>query len=143
MKKIVTLYILLSICFFSCNSDDSSNDPIIAGCTDSEALNFNNYAVEDDGSCEYPIFSSPDIIDVDLAKINRKVLVVGIDGFRSDVMTEQITPFMYNLSQSRNGYYNLIHNTEGITYSGPNWTSMLIFSQYNSYYWTSMPIISQ
>lgn len=76
-------------------------------------------------SCKSDNERGPDVIDIDPSKINRKVLVIGIDGFRSDAMTEQITPFMYNLSQSRNGYYNLIHNAEEITYSGPNWTSML------------------
>ena len=125
MKKLVILYISSFTCFFSCNSNDNPSDPTIAGCTDSDALNYNSEAEEDDGTCEYSTFSGPDVIEIDSSKINKKVLVVGIDGFRSDVMTEQITPFMYNLSQSRNGYYNLIHTTEEITYSGPNWTSML------------------
>ena len=66
----------------------------------------------------------PDTITVDSLKINRKVLIVGIDGFRSDVMQESMTPFMFAL-QNRNSYYNIIHETEAITYSGPNWTSML------------------
>jgi len=62
---------------------------------------------------------------IDAEKINRKILIIGIDGFRSDAMTKDITPFMYNLIQNNNIYYNLNHNTEGITYSGPNWSSML------------------
>jgi len=65
-----------------------------------------------------------DTITVDSLKINRKVLIVGIDGFRSDVMQESMTPFIFNL-QDRNNYYNLTHQTEAITYSGPNWSSML------------------
>ena len=66
-----------------------------------------------------------DILTIDSEKINRKILVVGIDGFRSDAMQESVTPFMYSLTQHSNAYYNLTHNTEGITYSGPNWSSML------------------
>ena len=112
---------LFSLFLISCSSDDET----IAGCMDTNALNYIDEAVEEDGSCEYTLFNGPDTIEVDPSKINRKVLIVGIDGFRSDVMTEQITPFMYNLSQSRNGYYNLIHTAEEITYSGPNWTAML------------------
>ena len=121
MSKIYTISVLFSLLFFSCSSDNDT----IKGCMDADALNHNPDAVEEDGSCEYTLFSGPDTIEVDPSKINRKVLIVGIDGFRSDVMTEQITPFMYNLSQSRNGYYNLIHTAEEITYSGPNWTAML------------------
>ena len=68
---------------------------------------------------------SNDVITVDSLKINRKVLVIGIDGFRSDVMQQQFTPFMYNLSESNNVYYTPNHIVEGITYSGPNWSSML------------------
>ena len=66
-----------------------------------------------------------DIITVDPLKANRNVLVVGIDGFRSDIIQQNITPFIYNLSQTNNVYSTQNHITEGITYSGPNWSSML------------------
>ncbi len=66
-----------------------------------------------------------DIITIDPLKIDRKVLVIGIDGFRSDAMQETFTPFMYNLSQKNNVYFNSTHIVEGITYSGPNWSSIL------------------
>ena len=69
--------------------------------------------------------SMNDVITVDSLKINRKVLVIGIDGFRSDIMQQKFTPFMYNLSESNNVYYTPNHIVEGITYSGPNWSSML------------------
>ena len=68
---------------------------------------------------------SSDVITIDSLKINRKVLVVGIDGFRSDIMTPEITPFINSLSQKNNTYFTLDHITEEITYSGPNWSSML------------------
>ena len=42
---------------------------------------------------------------IDAEKINRKILIIGIDGFRSDAMTKDITPFMYNLIQNNNIYY--------------------------------------
>tara|TARA_B100001250_G_scaffold406348_1_gene425232 strand:- start:262 stop:1197 length:936 start_codon:yes stop_codon:yes gene_type:complete len=57
--------------------------------------------------------------------INRKVLVIGVDGIRSDVMQDSISPFLFDLSQQENTYFTDSHITEGITYSGPNWSSLL------------------
>ena len=79
------------------------------------------YCSEDED--RYPT-EETDYIRVDSLKINRKALIVGIDGFRSDALQQEITPFMYSL-QHRNSYYNINHVTEEITYSGPNWLSML------------------
>tara|TARA_B100000530_G_scaffold332816_1_gene279777 strand:- start:389 stop:1333 length:945 start_codon:yes stop_codon:yes gene_type:complete len=98
MNKIIYLFPLaLMFVFSSCDPDENANPNPNEG---------------------------PDTITVDSLKINRKVLIVGIDGFRSDVMQESMTPFMFNL-QDRNNYHNLTHQTEEITYSGPNWSSML------------------
>ena len=58
-------------------------------------------------------------------EINRKVLVIGIDGFRSDVMQQSITPFLYTLSEKENVYYTAAHVVEEYTSSGPNWSSLL------------------
>jgi len=96
MKKLFIIHIVLLL-IFACGVDDGSN---------------NNPPIED-------------IIVVDSTKINRKVLVIGIDGFRSDVMQDTITPFLHSLTKHNNLYYTLDHITEGITYSGPNWSSML------------------
>tara|TARA_B100001540_G_scaffold315405_1_gene342577 strand:+ start:404 stop:1312 length:909 start_codon:yes stop_codon:yes gene_type:complete len=62
---------------------------------------------------------------IDSNKINRKVLIVGIDGFRSDALLSSTTPFIYNMIEDKNVYYNFSHNTELYTLSGPNWSSML------------------
>ena len=56
------------------------------------------------------INQGPDTITIDSLKIHRKVLIIGIDGFRSDVMQESMTPFMFAL-QNKNSYYNVIHES--------------------------------
>ena len=80
--------------------------------------------------------SDCDLLDhsviIDSLKINNKVLIIGIDGFRSDAMTQEITPFIYDFSQ-RNVYKNLSHLTEEDTYSGPNWSSILTGVHYNKH----------
>ncbi len=57
--------------------------------------------------------------------INRKVLVIGIDGIRSDAMQDSISPFLFDLSLQEDTYFTDSHMTERITYSGPNWSSLL------------------
>ncbi|WP_289055686.1 alkaline phosphatase family protein [Carboxylicivirga marina] len=64
-------------------------------------------------------------IFIDGNKRGRKVLIIGIDGFRSDAMQQHISPFLYNLSQLSDTYYNDAHQVEKLTFSGPNWTSIL------------------
>ena len=59
-------------------------------------------------------------------------MIIGIDGFRSDAMTQEITPSIYEFSQ-RNVYKNLSHLTEEDTYSGPNWSSILTGVHYNKH----------
>ena len=49
---------------------------------------------------------------------------MGIDGFRSDAMTEQISPKIHFLFTQNNTYNNVEHKTEE-NYSGPNWSSIL------------------
>jgi len=66
-----------------------------------------------------------DNIDYNSEQIDRKVLVIGIDGIRSDVIQDTISPFLYNLSQNSNVYYTPSHKVEEYTYSGPNWSSIL------------------
>lgn len=58
-------------------------------------------------------------------KKDRKVLIIGIDGFRADALQNSIAPFMYSLSQSEDTYFTATSKTEKATSSGPNWTSLL------------------
>ena len=60
------------------------------------------------------------------------MIIIGIDGFRSDALTQETTPFLYALSQ-RNAYVNLSHLTEEDTYSGPNWSSILTGVHYDKH----------
>ena len=73
-----------------------------------------------------------DSVIIDSLKINNKVIIIGIDGFRSDAMTQEITPNIYSLCQ-RNVYRNFSHLTEEDTYSGPNWSSILTGVHYNKH----------
>jgi len=78
--------------------------------------------------CEF----QDDSVKVDSLKISNKVIIIGIDGFRSDAMTQEITPSIFDFSQ-RNVYKNLSHLTEEDTYSGPNWSSILTGVHYNKH----------
>tara|TARA_Y100000385_G_scaffold33916_1_gene31846 strand:+ start:47 stop:979 length:933 start_codon:yes stop_codon:yes gene_type:complete len=95
MKRISLLPILIIILFFSC--EKPSND------------------------CHLLSNSS----EVDTSKLSRKVLVLGLDGVRSDAMNENNSPFMFALSATDGVYFTASHSVESITYSGPNWSSIL------------------
>ena len=73
-----------------------------------------------------------DSVKVDSLKISNKVIIIGVDGFRSDALTQEITPSIFDFSQ-RNVYKNLSHLTEKDTYSGPNWSSILTGVHYNKH----------
>lgn len=93
--KKISLLLLCILCFVSCKKD-------------------------------LPVEDCPeDILSIDPTIGNNNVLIVGIDGFRSDALTENITPFMYGLSSRDDVYYTPFHKTEEDTYSGPNWSSIL------------------
>ena len=89
------VYFLMLICFMSCKKDLPVNL-----CVSS-------------------------VVSLDTTISNHNVLIVGIDGFRSDALREDITPFMYNLSSRDDVYFTPFHKTEEDTYSGPNWSSLL------------------
>lgn len=65
------------------------------------------------------------LINIDTNKIDRKILIIGIDGFRSDAMQDSISPFLYEFSLRSTTYYNDQHQVEPLTFSGPNWSSLL------------------
>lgn len=67
---------------------------------------------------------SPDV-NLDLTKANRKILFIGVDGLRSDVMTSATSPFLYDLSLRNTTYFNNQHLAEEPTWSGSNWSSIL------------------
>jgi len=74
----------------------------------------------------YPLCEGlSDNIEYNTETIDRKVLIIGIDGIRSDVIQDTISPFLYNLSINNNVYYTPSHQVEEYTYSGPNWSSIL------------------
>jgi len=73
---------------------------------------------------EWTTICSDMSIIVDPLKINRKVLVIGIDGFRADAMQESISPFLFGLANHENTYYTDQNHVQSLTFSGPNWSSL-------------------
>lgn len=70
-------------------------------------------------ACEEATNSYPDFPS------NKKVLIIGIDGARSDAFQPDIAPFINDLITNQNVMYNLQHKTERqSTVSGPNWSSI-------------------
>ena len=63
-------------------------------------------------------------IQTDPSKANRKVLIIGIDGFRADAMQESISPFMFSFAQNPNTYFTDQNHVQELTFSGPNWSSL-------------------
>ena len=56
MKKILYLFLTVSLIFSSCKKDGDDNTPTgVQGCTDSDATNYNASATNDDASCMYDI----------------------------------------------------------------------------------------
>lgn len=55
----------------------------------------------------------------------NNVLIIGVDGFRSDVLTPALSPFLASLTIGSSTYFNDKHQVEYYTSSGPNWTSIL------------------
>ena len=94
-------------------------------------ITFNIYCKKDPFVNECVEFKN--IITTDPEKRNNKVLIVGIDGVRSDVISQKNSPFLYSFLNSSNSYSNLNHKTEKDTYSGPNWTSILTGVHYEKH----------
>ena len=71
--------------------------------------------------------------EIDSVKLNRKVLVIGLDGVRSDAIQQNSSAFLYSLSVTNEVYYTDSHGVELITYSGPNWSSILTGVHYTKH----------
>jgi predicted AlkP superfamily pyrophosphatase or phosphodiesterase len=97
---------------------------LISSCTVDEDFN-TEYDCE-----EWNVACSDTTIVVDPAKAGRKVLVIGIDGFRADAMQESITPFLFSLATNPNTYYTDQNHVERLTFSGPNWSSLCTGAQF-------------
>ena len=65
------------------------------------------------------------------------MLLLGLDGLRSDAMNENNSPFMFALSATDEVYFTASHSVESITYSGPNWSSILTGVHYAKHRVTS------
>jgi hypothetical protein len=65
------------------------------------------------------------------ASQNRKVLLIGIDGVRSDAFQQANTPHIDGLLAS--SLYSLDSWHTGITWSGPSWTTILTGVQWNKH----------
>ena len=73
------------------------------------------------------------VLEIDSAKLNRKILVIGLDGVRSDAMQQNSSPFLHSLSVANEVYFTASHGVELITYSGPNWSSILTGVHYSKH----------
>jgi len=89
-------------------------------------------------SCSKDEFTCDDFsVRRDISKIDRRVLIIGIDGFRSDAMQASISPFLYEFSQRSTTFYNDQHLVERLTFSGPNWSSLLTGVHTNKHHVTT------
>ena len=103
MKSPLFAFLLLAVAFSSCTRDEEITDY----------------------DCVEWTTECPDTaLILDSSKASRKVLIVGIDGFRADAMQPAITPFMYTLATNENSYYTDQNLVEALTFSGPNWSSL-------------------
>lgn len=64
-------------------------------------------------------------VSFDSSLVGRKVLIIGVDGFRADVMQASISPFLFQLSQEPGVYFTDQNAIEDLTFSGPNWGSLV------------------
>ena len=60
-------------------------------------------------------------------------MLIGIDGCRADVLTEEFAPNINAIINDTNTIYTLEALAEDITVSGPNWTSMLTGVHYQKH----------
>lgn len=85
---------------------------------------FRDEEIKDYHCAEWENTCSDTSLTIDIQKQHRKVLVIGIDGFRADGMQESITPFLYSMATDTNTYCTDQNHVERLTFSGPNWSSL-------------------
>jgi len=64
---------------------------------------------------------------------NAKVLFIGLDGVRYDVVTEEWMPNVWYLMHESNSAYTFTGVNENITWSGPNWSTLLTGVHHNKH----------
>jgi len=56
MKKLLYLFLVLPLIFSSCKKEEEDNTPTaVSGCMDSQAVNYNPNATQDDCECRYDV----------------------------------------------------------------------------------------
>lgn len=73
--------------------------------------------------CVYEDYSKPD--PTEEFGDDAKVLYIVIDGMRHDAINEDLTPNIWNLIQTGNTAWTTTGINENITWSGPNWSTLL------------------
>jgi len=101
MKKLLYLFLTVSLIFSSCKKEEEDNTPTtVQGCTDSDATNYNANATNDDASCLYDVSGVWEttsailngveqlgqLVDVDLTYIFADGQI-GSEGYKAGVMT--------------------------------------------------------
>jgi hypothetical protein len=72
--------------------------PLVKGCTDPLANNYNPFANIDDGSCEYDPTSA--VCDIDMVRVDEHAVINGVTGFpKQDISTFQSKLSLSTLSQ--------------------------------------------
>jgi len=102
VRSRLLLLLILAMAFSSCKKDE----PILENCP------------------TWTTVCADTSIIIDPLKANRKVLIIGIDGFRADAMQEGLSPFMYAFAQNQHTYFTDKNHVQELTFSGPNWSSL-------------------
>jgi predicted AlkP superfamily pyrophosphatase or phosphodiesterase len=73
--------------------------------------------------CVYEDFDKP--VPTEVFAGDRKVLYIVIDGMRHDAIGEELTPNIWSVIQNGNTAWTTTGLNENITWSGPNWSTLL------------------
>ena len=132
----LVVLLLLSGSLAGCTSSPYDTETA-SGCTYPDALNFNESAVTDDGSCEYPPAPVPGCTDTSALNFNATadtddgscrhiqphVLMVLLDGWRPDVIAAAHSPTLDMMMQD--SAYSMEARVEDTAISGSGHSSFL------------------